>query len=269
MPRLDMQYGTQAVDEIDTGNQASKHGEIFIKSFVKYQHQSHDPQAIHLDLYPLFDGRFPKQRSYWNEDIPEKVSSLLLNQQCLQDLPQPIYLFFDCHLSIAFLAGHLINPKYNISVIPVQNDKIWLRPSEKLIEELWHMDFIGCIDTEVVVGVSVTHSVEEHLYPFLESKGLMELPKILAHPINGTGLNAIYDGDHAWHLGFELMTRLRKDIPNNCHTIHFFFAGPVALAYILGHTLRYVTKVTQLYEFDYEGTTNERYYPSICIQYGP
>ena len=47
----------------------------------------------------------------------------MLNEN-LSNLPQPIHLFFDCHLSIAFLAGHLISPKHRIQIIPTQKEGI-------------------------------------------------------------------------------------------------------------------------------------------------
>jgi len=247
----------------------SEHSEISIQSFSQLARRPHDLQAAHLDLCNLFGGRFPLHQSYWKKEIPEKVTSFILDEK-LRDLPQPIHFFFDCHLSIAFLAGHLISPKFGIEIIPVQksgaNYELWERPSNASETKLWNVDISGYIDTEVVVGVSVTHPIENHLNPFLEAKGLNNIPKVLLRPVGEMGRTAVSGGNNAWQLGFELGNRLREILPHTCHKMHFFFAGPVALAYILGHTLRHVTQVIHLYEHDFEGETGGlRYYPSMRI----
>ncbi len=248
---------------------SSEHSEISIQSFAQYAQRPHDLQAGHLDLCHMFDGRFAQKPSYWKKEIPEGIVSFLLNED-LQELPPPIHFFFDCHLSIAFFAGHLISPKHRLEIAPTQMRgsayEVWLRPSGASEQESWNMELLGTIDKEVVVDVSVTHCIREDVDMFLEEREMEDLPRILLWPTSGLGANAIHDGDHAWWLGVEAMAKLRQTIPASCQTMHFFYAGPVALAYILGHTLRYVTRTTQLYEYDFEGGTYaSRYYPSISI----
>ena len=81
---------------------------------------------------------------------------------------------------------------------------------------------------------------------------------------------AVSGGTHAWQLGYQLAEQLRERFPETCQTVHLFFAGPVALAYILGHTLRHITPNIQLYEYDFEGQHGDRtYYPSLRIPYQP
>ena len=82
----------------------TEHSEISIQSFSQFARRPRDLQAEHLDLRQFFDRRFPKDDSYWKKEIPEQISDLMLNEDLI-DLPQPIHFFFDCHLSIAFLAG--------------------------------------------------------------------------------------------------------------------------------------------------------------------
>ena len=248
-----------------------KHSEISIQSFAQFARRPDDLQAAHLDLCGFFDGRFPKDNSYWKKEIPEQIAAFMLNEN-LSNLSQPIHLFFDCHLSIAFLAGHLISPKHRIEIIPTQkegsNYALWEPSKSDINDDLWHLKIVGAVDRELILGISVTHRIQTYLQPYLEVEGLSNLPQVLVCPAGGASHNAVSGGDHAWQLGFQLAGRLREMLPDTCRKIHLFFAGPVALGYILGHTLRHITSQIQLYEHDFEGQRSERrYYPSLRIPY--
>ena len=245
------------------------HSEISIQSFSQFARRPRDLQARHLDLRSLFEHRLPKDDGYWGTEIPEQISSFLLSEDLIE-LPQPIHLFFDCHLSIAFFAGHLISPKHRIEIVPTQtssNDYVlWPSNAHDISDRLWEFKTKETVDNEVVLGISVTHDVEKQTQSCLETENLTDLPQILAFPIQGVSPTAVVGGDHAWQLGSQLEKQLREMLPVTCRTIHLFYAGPVALAYILGHKLRYVTESIQLYEFDFEGQSGEqRYYPSLRV----
>ena len=248
-----------------------EHGEISIQSFGQFARWSDDFQAVHLNLCEFFDGRFPKDDSYWKQEIPERISAFMLNEDLI-NLPQPIHIFFDCHLSIAFFAGHLISPKHRIQIIPTQKEEsnyvLWEPNKSDTNDELWHLKIAGEIDKELILGISVTREIQRHLRPYIEVEGLDNLPQVLVCPTGGACRNAVSGGDHAWQLGFQLADRLREILPDTCHKIYLFFAGPVALGYIFGHTLRHITSQIQLYEHDFEGQRGRRrYYPSLRIPY--
>lgn len=248
---------------------STEQSEISIQSFSQFARRPRDFQAKHLDLRLFFDGRFPKNNSYWKKEIPEQISAFMLNED-LSDLTQPIHLFFDCHLSIAFFAGAMISPKHGVQIIPTQkreNDYVpWAPNKPNINDDLWEFEIVGQMDRELHLGISVTHPIQNHLKSYLETKGLSDLPQVLVCPTGGVGHNAISGGDQAWQLGFQLAGRLREMLPNTCRTIHLFFAGPVALGYILGHALRHITPSIQLYEHDFEGESGElRYYPSLRV----
>ena len=249
----------------------TKHSEISIQSFAQFARRPSDLQVAHLDLRQFFYERLPKDDSFWNNEIAEQVSAFVLNET-LSDVPQPIHIFFDCHLSIAYLAGHLVSPKHRICLIPTQKTGsdyvLWSPNAPANNEDLWNFTRVGKIDKELVLGISVTHQIQNQLQPCLKAEGLSEIPQILVCPTEGVSHSAVSGGDHAWQLGSQLASRLRDELPRTCRKIHIFFAGPVALGYILGHTLRYITSVIQLYEYDFEGQSGEqRYYPSLQIPY--
>lgn len=252
---------------------STEHSEISIQSFSQFARRPHELQAAHLDLRQFFDGRFPKDDSHWKKDIPEQVSAFMLNEELI-DLPQPIHFFFDCHLSIAFLAGSMIRSGHGISVIPTQkngsNFTLWEPNTLRTDTQLWNVETSGEIAEELVLGISVTHPVEPHLQSYLKTEGLSDLPQILVCPKTGPDPKAVSGGDHAWQLGHQLVKQLQEMFGNRCQKIHLFFAVPAALAYILGHTLHHIVPTIQLYEHDFKGQRyKERYYPSLRVPYQP
>lgn len=252
---------------------STEHSEISIQSFSQFARRPHDLQAAHLDLRQFFEGRFLKDNSCWKREIPEQVSAFMLNEELI-DLPQPIHFFFDCHLSIAFLAGSMISSKHGISVIPTQkyesNFTLWEPHTTGTDTQLWNVETSGEIDEELVLGISVTHPVEPHLQSYLKTEGLSDLPQILVCPKTGPDPKAVSGGDHAWQLGRQLAKQLQEMFGDRCKKIHLFFAVPAALAYILGYTLRHIVPTIQLHEHDFEGQRyKERYYPSLRVPYQP
>ena len=247
----------------------TEHSEISIQSFAQFARRPTDLQVAHLDLLPLFDRRFPITDAYWKKDIPEEISAFMLDEK-LMDVPQPIHLFFDCHLSIAFFAGHLVSPKHRIQIIPTQKNGsdyiLWEQNAPDTDTNLWEFQTVGKINEEVILEISVTHHIQKQSQSYLSTQGYNELPHIRVAPIGGVGFTAVSGGTHAWQLGYQLAEQLRERIPETCQTVHLFFAGPVALAYVLGHTLRHITPHIQLYEYDFEGQRGEqKYYPSLRI----
>ena len=246
---------------------STEHSEISIRSFSQFALPQHDPRGIHLNLCDFFDGRFLKDDSYWEKEIPKQVSAFMLNEN-LSNMPRPIHISFDCHLSIAFLAGSMISPRHRIQIIPTQQEELWERGEINTDTSLWDLQAVGEIGEELVLAISVTHGMQKHLEPYLEANALSNLSQISVSPIGGLGPNAVSDGNHAWQLGYQLAKQLREILPNRCRKIHLFFAVPAALGYILGHTLSYITPVIQLYEHDFKGQRYEhRYYPSLRVPY--
>ena len=141
---------------------STEHSEISIRSFSQFARPQHDSQTEHLDLCDFFDGRFLKDDSYWEKEIPERISAFMLNEN-LRNMPQPIHIFFDCHLSIAFLAGSMTSPKHRIQIVPTQNEEPWESNDTDTHTDatLWEFQTAGEICEELVLGISVTHQVRE------------------------------------------------------------------------------------------------------------
>lgn len=249
------------------------HSEITIYSCAQWVRRPKEWQRSFLDLTDLFNGRFTKDARSWRSEIPNRIASFMRNP-ILRQLPPPIHLFLDCHLSIAFQAGYVLGPKSGLQIIPAQATRksgfeLWPMADGRK-SSLWKVNGESFkASEEVVVGISVTNPIENHLLPYLESANLHKLPRLMLEPVGGCGPQAISNGDHAWYLGDELNTRFRSLLTPETHTMHLFFSVPVAFAYILGFNLRHITKTIQLYEHDFEGTSGGlRYSPSIRISAG-
>lgn len=245
--------------------------EISIRSTPQMARRPRELQAAHLDVTDLFDGRFPRNEDSWNGDIPQEVKGFLFSEK-VTALPKPLYLFFDCHLSIAFLAGNLANPKFGMRIVPAQKStdigyEFWRRPTGSPDGELWDCVPHGSVGEEAILGVSVTHRIDQHLNAYLDATDeLKPLPRLLFAPKTGVGRTSVRSGAEAWQLGESLGIYLRETLPARCRKVHLFFSVPAAMAFILGDSLRNVVPEIQLYEHDLEGETIEhRYYPSLKL----
>jgi hypothetical protein len=249
----------------------ASYSEVSIRSRLEFAYRPRDLQAARLDLSDLFEGRFARSPALWQTEIISRTTAFLRSEELLA-LPQPIHVFFDCHLSIAFLVGHLLNPKYALQVVPAQKTRqagyeFWIEPEKPIQDALWKLHRVGGdIAEEAVVGISVTNPIDQHLSQALSALSLQSLPQLLFRPASGIGPRAVRDGEQAWNLGYELQRILREMIPGTCQKVHLFFSSPAAFAYILGNTLRFIAPAVQLYEHDFEGGTIEhRYYESILL----
>jgi hypothetical protein len=173
-------------------------------------------------------------------------------------------------LSIAYLAGHVLDPKYGLQVIPMNKSRrsgfeAWLPVANKN-KTLWTTVQHGAIEKEAILAISVTHPVSTHVEEYLRHSGMVDMPRLYIQPSRGVGPEAIADGEYAWNLGYELSSALRRLLPSTCHTVHIFMSVPASMAYILGNTLRWISPKVQLYEHDFEGNhAIARYSPSITI----
>ncbi len=249
----------------------AENSEISICSTPQRARRPRELQAAHLDMTDTFEGRFPRSTNSWNNDIPRKIKEFLFSEK-VTELPTPLHLFFDCHLSIAFLAGNLADPKFGMRIVPAQKPtdmgyEFWRRPAGSPSGDLWDCVPHGSVGEEAIVGVSVANRIDQHLNDYLDSDaGLKPLPRLLFAPKAGVGRTSVRSGAEAWQLGESLGIYLRDTLPTRCRRIHLFFSVPVAMAFILGDSLRNVVPKIQLYEHDFEGGTIEhRYYPSVSL----
>jgi hypothetical protein len=245
-------------------------GELTVRSMVPHLERQRSPSGLLLDLTGSFEGRHPKKGSCWLENVPAQIGQLLRSKE-LASQPQPIHVYFDCHLSIAFALGNLFDPKKGLTLVPAQRSRrkggydLWAEPDSQETH-LWDNATQGPPGEEVVLAISVTHDVNQHLTPSLEALGLGTLSRMDVRPKGGCGHSAVAGGTLAWHLAHDLRRLLGDSLPPATKKMHIFFAGPVAMAFLLGHALRGIAPQMQLYEHDFEGEQGgHRYSGSLCV----
>jgi SMODS-associated and fused to various effectors sensor domain len=245
-------------------------GQITLRSRLEWAKKPLETQSAHLDLTTYFDGRFPRHRDIWSKTIPDEVRRFLSFEQ-LGGLPQPIEMFFDCHLSIAFAAGSSLSPKYGLSLIPVQKImgrgyESWECPSSLDVNTDWRVEPQTLTESaDILLAISVTHDVRKQVAAFVASAGLDHLPILEMMPSTGVGPLAIRNATHAFSLGAAFRAALQSNLPSSCQRVHLFYSGPAALAFILGANSGGLPAL-QLYEHDFEGMTlADRYYPTLTL----
>jgi hypothetical protein len=70
-------------------------------------------EALVVDLTDLFHDRLPIHNEVWSRAIPDRIAAAL---PAIVELPQPVVLAPQAHLSIAWCLGTLLNPKRGIRV---------------------------------------------------------------------------------------------------------------------------------------------------------
>ena len=245
--------------------------QITLKSRLEWATKPLETQSAHLDLTGLFGGRFPRDEAVWSTDLPARLVDFL-SENTLGSLIQPIEVFFDCHLSIAFAAGSLLNPKSGLQLVPVQKTlgrgfEAWECPPSISGDASWIVDraYEGqhAEEAEVVVMVSVTHEVDREAEAYLTSAGLDSLPRLRVRPSDAIGPLAVRDAAHGWSLAMTIAPAVRAHLPRRCRRIHLFYSGPAALAFLIAANSGGLPPI-QVYEHDFEGMTiADHYYPTL------
>ena len=245
-------------------------GQVTLRSRSEWAKKPLETQSAHLDLTAHFDRRFAFDSDTWSKTVPDELRGFLSSER-LGGLPQPIELFFDCHLSIAFAAGSILNPKCGLSLVPVQKTmgrgyEPWDCPTSLDVNTGWSIEPETLTEsTDILLAVSVTHDVRKQVAAFAKSVGMDHLPTIEMRPSNGSGPLAVRDAIHAWNLGGAFRAALQSRLPKTCQRVHLFYAGPAALAFILGANSGGLPCL-QIYEHDFEGmVVPNHYYQTLTL----
>jgi hypothetical protein len=228
-----------------------------------------DPSGLALpplDLIDLFNGRYPSHADVWSRDIPQRLAAFL---PALADLPQPLLLALQTHLSIGWYLGTLLNPKrgFNVNVSqrtnageivwdlaraqPPNDDRGWLLTEEPLN-----------LGQDLALVVSVTHDAR------LDAKRAIDTLALpigrLAHAgLQQPGPDAVVDGGHARWLADALAMQVRElVVADSPRRLHVFAACPVGLMLLLGQRADAWCPTT-VYEFAFEDGSRS-YYPGMA-----
>ena len=202
----------------------------------------------------------------WRRDIPQRVAELL---PALADLPQPLLLALQTHLSIGWYLGTLLNPKRGFSVNvsqrtnageivwdlarakPPDNERGWLVTEEPLNR-----------GQDLALVVSVTHDSRLDAKLAIDTLAL-PIGRLVHAGLQQPGPDAVVDGGHARWLADALAMQVRElVVADPPRRLHVFAACPVGLMLFLGQRAD-AWGPTTVYEFAFEDGSRS-YFPGMA-----
>ncbi|HEX03555.1 MAG TPA: SAVED domain-containing protein [Bacteroidetes bacterium] len=244
-----------------------------VKSFQHAYDRLEDRCTDTLNLIGYFDERFIQEQKAWNQTLLPKLDAFI--KAATRKISGPrIQLALDAHSTLAFAAGTLLNTKSGRLVELEQRSPhpvIWAHDDMPIDPQWSDWDFkVETISEapDIVVGVSLTHSVEtkvrEHLTGNLPQVGTL----VLAAPNSGPSQGSVICGAHANQLAEKLASYLKELRDNTSGTaspmIHIFLAAPNGFTLYFGRHVEIFKPIT-LYEFDFESKGNRSYTASLSI----
>jgi hypothetical protein len=258
-PILDQAGLWRGLSGIDEGPR-----QIGIKSFGRQVARLEDEADV-LDLLPFFHGRYALADVDWDRDLAPRVRSFLEDRITFG----PRYdLHLDAHISIGFLAGYLLG-KSDADVAPVQRQgRVVWRPTGATQEgPFWDVRDQRIGDgPDLALAVEVTRRVADDVARYA-MRDAPEIGRVLRVTVPGEpGLTAVHGAEHAAALASHLVriVEQHRSVDERRTPLHVFIAGPIALAYMIGHEGRAFGR-TITYEFDFDTGEPGAYTPAFHL----
>jgi len=210
-----------------------------------------------LDLVPYFNGRYIKDKAWWQEKVFPDLRDFL-RRWVVEG--RPLGLDFAAHSSIAFAAGWLLEPKSGLDVRVRQRTSdgefewhpydgsepegaLWLnRPDMK----------IHSTAPDLAAALSVSQrNVAEQARHFIQYEGLPIGRIVSAIIAPEPGVRSVHGGAHALRLAQALLPRLQLRRPHErVGRVHFFCSAPNAVMFYLGQLASTLGRVV-IYEYPF------------------
>lgn len=241
---------------------------VGIRSFMRFAERLEDECESLVCVAEHFDGRHIRDQQEWAASVAPKVRALL-NDASFRIGERHVLL--ECHTSIAFLAGYELDRKCGVEVFPVQKGvrkAVWKpnagtdacrRDLPTWVEEVRSVSQDG---DEVAVSVSVTRDALADVHAYTAK--VPSVGTLVDLRLEQFGPRSVIDADHAVALADALAEVIRRRRPKPSSTTHLFIAAPNALTFFLGQH-REALGAVQLYEFDFNGTRDGSYSPSLRL----
>jgi hypothetical protein len=230
-----------------------------VRSFSRFAHVPETDGACVVDLTDLFDGRRAQSADAWDGAIRERLEAALPK---VGSLAAPVHVALDAHLSIAWYAGYLLNPKSGVRVLLRQATKgkgidLWDVSTSKQPTDAasW---VVTASETgegdELAIAISVTHGALTDVARFVDDS-LPNVGTVLHAVLPDFGPQVVRDGAHARWLADELIKLLSAQtaVLRPTH-VHIFPACPESLAFLLGQEGRALGPTT-VYEYELGSAT--------------
>jgi len=233
---------------------AQKNPIVSIRSFARMSGLGIELGSTGVDLTDLFDGRFPISRDAWSTDIPKRLFDSLVE---IERLDKTLEIALDCHLSIAWHFGMLLDPKTGIKTLIRQKNnqgtEIWDPVITDNPENEWMIEQEVEGNEDLVIIASLTHESKLDVLRSLPNLGL-EKAHIIHYRYKNVGMQSVKDGKHALSLAQTLVDNIKTAISKSeTKRVHLFFSAPVSFAFLLGQYSGVISPAT-VYEYDFKGT---------------
>ena len=238
---------------------------LAIRSFTRFAHMPEGDGASVVDLTDLFEGRLARRDDIWSTEIPTRFE---LATAAVENLPPPVHLALDAHLSIAWYAGSRFNTKSGIPLVLRQRTKnrpiqLWDVSAGHRPEGApeWVVEYEKLGDgPDLAVVVSVTHDALEDARRTIA--GLVSVGALMHLRLPAGGPASIVDGGHARWLADGLVRVVQVEVARlRPSRVHIFPAAPVSLMFLVGQDAAALGPTT-VYEFDF-GNANRAYRPGM------
>ena len=232
-----------------------------IRSFQRFALVPETDARLIVDLTALFRGRDPVNDEVWSKTVRERLEEVLPQ---IDQLPKPVQVALDTHLSIGWFAGTLLDAKAGIPILLRQKGygtvALWDTDAPKARSgDGWQIatERLG-ETTDLALAISITHDVAAEARAFAVSAGM---GSFVHARLSTPGGAAIKDGGHAVWLADELVSAVREIVRDKkAPRVHIFPACPVAFAFLLGQRSAALGPVT-MYEYGFG--TSKTYRPGM------
>lgn len=241
---------------------------VGIRSFMRFAERLEDECDALVCVAEHFDGRHIRDTQEWSESVAPKVRALL-NDASFRIGER--HLLLECHTSIAFLAGYEFDRKSGVEVFPVQKGvrkAVW-KPNtgteaspRNLPTWVEGVRSVSQGGDDVAVAVSITRDALADVQAYTAQ--MPSVGTLVDLRLEQFGPRSVVDADHAVALADALAEVIRRRRPRPSSTTHLFIAAPNALTFFLGQH-RDALGAVQLYEFDFNGTRDGSYSPSLRL----
>jgi SMODS-associated and fused to various effectors sensor domain len=237
---------------------------IGVKSFDAFAVELAD-KAETLDLLPYFHGRGTAKDITWDRDIAPTLRRFLREKI---GGAGPYDLYFDAHLSLAYLAGVELG-KAAIEIAPARRDRVW-RATRPPGHCPWPAKIVELGDgPELAIAIEITRPVAFDVESYLRAN-VADVGRLLVFTApGGASDSSINDADHALDLarGVTLTLQSGRKTIERGRWLHIFISAPTPFAFFLGREGR-AYGPTKTYEHDFGGAAPAAYSPALEIRPG-
>ncbi|WP_417519731.1 SAVED domain-containing protein [Minwuia sp.] len=223
-----------------------------------------------LNLVPAFDKRFIHDDADWSSKLYPELATFL--HDAAGDRHE-LRLALDAHSTLAFAAGRILDvksgrrveleqrtPKRDVwSADDVPADSNWPGLEQTVID-------LNADAPDIAVAIGITHYITDDVRSFLDDH-LPSVGRLLSlGPSSGAGYHSVEAGRHAFALAQAAKNAMRSAMGGTSREarVHIFVAAPNALTFFLGQQSPVLGRVS-LYEFDFEGSRDRTYRPSLSL----